>query len=123
MKVLVPIREMMNLERFDKPIDAFQTGEHGGNDHHGAAIRSDAAGVIQSGKQARLDQKHGEPVHQRHGQLTGAKQKNERGSDEFPSVHSKRPRLLQKSERSEDGEEKNPARIKRQRATVNASSE
>ena len=37
-KVLIPIREMMNLQGLDQAINAFQAREHRGNDHHRAAI-------------------------------------------------------------------------------------
>ncbi len=76
MKVLIPIGEMMDLQSFNETINAFQTVEHGGNDHHRAAIRRDAGGIIQSRERTGFQQERGEPVHQRHGQLTGTNQED-----------------------------------------------
>ena len=117
----IPIREMMNLQGLDEAINAFQAREHRGNDHHRAAIRRDAGGIIQAREQAGFHQQRGQPVHQRHGQLAGAKEENQGEENEFPSLHFERPGLLHKPERGEQGEHPNPARIKRQRKTVDAS--
>ena len=100
-KVPVPIREVMNLQGLDEAIDALQAREHRGNDHHRAAIGRDAGGIIQAREQAGFHQQRGQPVHQRHGQLTGTKEENQGEDNEFPSLHVERPGLLHKPERGE----------------------
>ncbi len=41
-KVLIPVREVVNLQGLDQAVDVVQAREHRGDDHHGAALRSDA---------------------------------------------------------------------------------
>ena len=120
-KVRIPIREMMNLQGLDQAINAFQAREHRGHDHHRAAIGSDAGGKIQAREQAGFHQQRGQPVHQRHGQLAGAKEENQGEQNEFPSLHFERLGLLHEPERGEQGEHPDAARIERQRKTVDAS--
>ena len=100
---------MMNLKRFDQRIDAFQTVEDGRNDHHGAALRRYPGGIIQAREQARLHQQRGEPVHQRHRQLTHAGHKDEREENESPSLHSERLRLVHEAECGKHRDQKNSA--------------
>jgi len=82
-KARVSIGEMMNLQCLDETIYSCQARKHRGNDHHCAAIRSNASGKIQAREQAGFDQQRGQPVHQRHGQLAGTKEENRDEESEF----------------------------------------
>ena len=112
---------MMNLQSLDQRIDALQTVEDGGNDYHRAALRWYPGGIVQAREQARLHQERGEPVHQRHRQLTHAEQKNEAEKNESPSLHSERLRPVHETECAEHRDQENSAQIKRERKTPNAS--
>ena len=100
-KVRISIREMVNLQCLDEAINAFQTREHRGNDHHRSAIGSDAGGIIQARELAGFHQQRGQPVHHRHGQLAGAQEENKGEQNESPSLHFERLGLLHEPERGE----------------------
>ena len=100
-KVRIPIGQMVNLQGLDEAINPCQAREHRGNDHHRAALGSDAGGKIQAREQAGFHQQRGQPVHQRHGQLAGAKQENKGEENEFPSLHFDRLGLAYKPQRGE----------------------
>ncbi len=92
--MLVPVRQVMNLQTFDQPGDRFGAGQQGGHDHHGLALGRDAGGVIQARQQARFDQKGGKPIHQRDGHLTGTKEEDEREESQLPALRPDRQRWL-----------------------------
>ena len=101
MKVRISIREMMNLQCPDEAINAFQTREHRGNDHHRAAIRSNAGGIIQARELARSHQQRRQPVHHRHGKLAGTEEKNKGEQKDSPSLHFERLSQLHEPERGD----------------------
>src|SRR5437868_3999374 len=105
---------MMNLQSLDQRIDALQTIEDGGNDHYRAAFRWYPVGIVQAREQARLHQERGEPVYQRHGQLTHAEQKNEGEKNESPSPHFERLRPVHEIECAEHRDQENSAQIERE---------
>ena len=70
-QVLVPIGQIMNLQGFDQAIRAGHARQHGGNDHHRAATRRDAVGIVQTREQTGVHQQPTQPVHQRHPELAG----------------------------------------------------
>src|SRR5207249_11310779 len=79
------------------------------------------ARIVQAWEQARLNQQGGEPVHQRHRQLTHAEQKNEGEKNEPPFLHSEGLRPLHETECAQHRDQENSAQIKRERKTPNAS--
>ncbi len=119
-QVLIPIREMMDFQSLDQAINPGQAREHGGNHHHSPAIGRDAGRIIQAREQAGFHQQRGQPVHQRHGQLAGAKESNKSKEYEFPSLHCQRLGLLHKHERGEQSHCRDTAHIKCQRKTADA---
>ena len=90
---------MMNLQRLKEAINTFHTGQHGGHNHHRAAIRRDAGGIIHARQQTRFQQQCAKPIHQRHGQLTRANEENQSEENKFPTHHIERLRLPHKPKR------------------------
>ena len=119
-QMLIPVREVMNLQGLDQAIHARHAREHRGHDDHRAAIRRNAGGKIQARKQAGIHQQGGQPVHQRHGQLARAQQKNQREENHFPALHIQRQRLPHKSERGQQRQQTDSAGVKCQRKAVDA---
>jgi len=90
--VPVAIREMVNLQGFDQPVHAGRVREHRRDDHHRAALRDDAGGIVEAREQPRLHEQRREPVHRRHGQLAGAEQEDETEENERRSRRLERAR-------------------------------
>src|SRR5207248_1834381 len=109
------------LQRLQQIIDVLRAGQDGGDDDHAAALRRNATGRIpEPRQQLRLEQERGEPVPQRHRQLTDTEQKCERAKCELPSCASARLRRAHKSERGQEREQRNSAYIKGEGKALNA---
>ena len=120
MKMGVPVGEMMDFQTPDQAVDLIQAGQHGGHHHHGPVLGRNAFRKIQAGQPVRFYQQGAQPVHQGHRQLAGADQENEGKTNVHPGSPLHRPRLMQKSNRCNEGDHPDPARIKRQGVGLDA---
>ena len=116
----IAVREGVNLQGLEEPDDAFRTREQRGNDHHRAAVRIEAGGVVQARELAGFHEQGGQPVRQRHRQLTGAEEENQGEKNQFPALHVQRLGQPHKTARREQRGARNATRIIRQRKAMDA---
>ena len=82
--IVVAVGEIADFERFEQRLDAAHAGEHRRHDHHRRVTGRNAFGKIETRQRGWRDENRDEPIDQRHGQLTRAKQRQQRDQAEHP---------------------------------------
>ncbi len=86
-QAFIPIRQEPDFQRLDQILDALSTGEHGRNHHQRARLRRDPFGEVHFRQRMRRHQQGCQPVHQRHGQLTGDQQREHADRQQYRIGH------------------------------------
>ncbi len=88
MKVRITVGQEAHLERFQEVVDRAGGGQHGGYDHHRAALRGDAIQELDLRQRPRGDQQADQPVHRGHAQVSGAQQRRHAQQQHRPGLQA-----------------------------------
>jgi hypothetical protein len=85
MKVVVAVREVMDLDRLEQVVNGVGIRDEGGHRHERGGVGLDALGVVQTGKLPRTRHHAREPVHHRDGQLAEAHEEYRSEAGQHPA--------------------------------------
>ena len=109
------IREIVDLEPLERPLDVGLTREQRGHDDQGPKLRGHALGQLELGEQPGWNEKRNQPVDECHRDIRGGHQTEDPQQDEDPGGCPRGPGQEQKAGKQQCGEGRDRSQVTRDR--------
>ena len=120
-QAFIAIRQEADFQRLDQVLGVLGAAEHGRHYHQRARCRHDAFGEIHLRQGMRRHQQSGQPVRQRHGQLTSGQQRQNADREQPPQRRPDGQGLGQEARAESRGDQRDATQIHRERDPVGCS--
>ena len=121
MQVRIAIRQEAHFERLGQVVDALRAVEQRRHHHQRARLAGDAERIVHARQHARHDDQRDHPVDQRHRQLAGGEQQQQRQRQRLPPAQAERlDGGVQRAGRQGQREQQHRAAVGRQRIAAEA---
>ena len=121
--IWIAIRQIANFERFEELFNSPRTRQHRGHDDQRGMRGGNAFGKIQAWKLRGFDKNGCQPVHERHSQLTGTDQGQQRQRPQCPSGNPRGGSPTQEWKGGDHHYGQNASEIKRERMSFRQTGE